>query len=401
MSEDTNSVDSIEPAGDDDSIRDTLEQAFEKHDEIAKGAPDDPAKAATDAGKPDTGANRDAVGRFAPKRAQAPGANAATGAEGEAAPAKAAETQSAAAPTDGAGEKAAGTGENTRLNQAPVSWNPQEREHWAAMPAAAREAVMRREHEIQRALHESSESRRGMDAMKGVISPFLQNINAANGGDVIGSVRTLFEYDNRLRHGTQIEKARALTTLIKSYGVDIAALDSELAGAPHNPQTQQQDAVQAAINRELGPMREHLQRMQQAEFERQQYAQQTVAQEVSQGISAFAADPEHKHFDAVRMDMADILDLAKAQNKVVTLKDAYDSACWHNPQIRATLLQEQAAQRGAGNTQQAQRARRAAVGVTGAPRVGGLPPVDGKPGRDDRGADIRAAWDAATGNEMT
>ena len=383
-----------------ETIHSALTDAFEKHDVPLN---DDPVVSDTPATRevteaPDTARTertdgRDATGRFAPRRVSGPPPR--PEAEG-------------AAPVVPAGDPAPGAATQPAADpgavqephaKAPVSWKPEEREHWNAIPAAAREAVQRREMEVTRALQESSESRRGIDAIRQTLAPYMPNIQAANGGDAIGAIKTFFDYDNRLRHGSQIEKARAVTALIKGYGVDITALDTELAGAQHSPQSAQQDAVAQALQRELAPMRDYIAQMQQREAERAQHAEQNIAQTVEQSIGQFAAAPENKHFQAVRNDMADLLDLAKMQGRDMTLKQAYETACWQNPQVRSMLLTEQAAQTGAGRTATAQRARSAAVGVTGAPRVGGLPSAAQANGRDDRTADVRAAWDAALGRE--
>lgn len=360
----------IEPAAAEESPRETLERAFEAHDEVADT-------------KPPREDGRDAVGRFAPKKNDV-----AT---------EAPITEAAPVSTEGTPKTDAEPAPVAeRLPNAPQSWKPEEREAWKAMPVSAREAVARREAEIVRGLSEASEAKRGIEAIRGVIAPYMANIQAANGGDVVGSMKAFFDYDNRLRHGNQIEKAQAVTALIKSYGVDINALDSELAGAPHDPRTQQQTELQAALQRELAPMRQHMMMLQQQEQQRAQYAQQQVTTQVSSAIDQFAAQPENKHFQTVAADMADILDFVAARGQNMSLKEAYETACWQNPKVRSMMIQEQQNQTAGERTQTAHRARQAAVGVTGSPRVGALPVVGGK---DDRLSDIRAAFDAQAGRE--
>jgi hypothetical protein len=259
-----------------------------------------------------------------------------------------------------------------------------------------REAVMRREVDINRTMQESAQARQGLTQLQQTIAPYMQNINAANGGDVVGSIRTFFDYDNRLRHGTQIEKAKAVTALIKGYGIDIGTLDNELAGAAHDPREVNQSAMQEALARELAPMREYMAQQARAEQERQS----SMTREVDTGITQFAADPAHKHYENVRGTMADLIEIATAQGRRITLNEAYESACWQNPQIRSMLLAEQAQASGASSSTAAQRARSAAVGVKNAPRAG-APIVTPSPHarRDDRSNDIRAAFASAAGEE--
>jgi hypothetical protein len=223
------------------------------------------------------------------------------------------------------------------------------------------------------------------------ISPYIPNIQAANGGDVVGSIRTFFDYDNRLRHGTQIEKAKAVTALIKGYGIDIGTLDNELAGAQHDPQQVNQNAVQQQVQAQLAPMREYMARQQQVEEQQRQ----AMAQQVDQGIQSFATDPAHKHYEAVREDMADALEMASARGRAMTLQQAYETACWQNPQIRSILLAEQSAGAARTGNGAAQRARSAAVSVRPSAPAGS--PASKGEGQRSRMDDLAAAVDALSG----
>jgi hypothetical protein len=56
-------------------------------------------------------------------------------------------------------------------------------------------------------------------------------------------------------------------------------------------------------------------------------------------IEQFANDPANKHFERVAGLMASLIQTDAS----LTLKDAYDRACYADPQVRAELLQEQRA----------------------------------------------------------
>lgn len=320
-------------------------------------------------------AGRDAAGRFTPKTAAPSEAPAVSGAAQPAAPAPKPEAV-------------------TRFPHAPASWAPQESAHWDKTPAEVREAIMRRESEVQRTMQEAANARNGLAALQQTIQPYVPNINAANGGDVIGAIKTFFDYDNRLRHGSQIEKAKAISGLIRGYGIDIATLDNELAGAQHAPEQQQQQALQEALQRELKPFRDYMARQE----SQAQEGRQLMAREVSEGISEFAADPKHKHFETVRGDMADLLEIASSQNRILSLDDAYDRACWQNGQVRTILLAEQASAVGRSQHQAAQRAHAAAVGVRNAPRAG-APAQTVPQEKRTRSDDIAAAFAHHAGEE--
>jgi len=246
---------------------------------------------------------------------------------------------------------------------------------------------MRREVEINRTLQETATSRRAVESMQQVVAPYINNIRAANGGDVVGAMRQFFDYDNRLRHGTQLEKAQAITSLIKGYGIDIQALDNALAGAAPRPEDTQQSMaaqqaaqVQQLLQRELAPFR-------------QMMAAQQAAQvgQVNQTIEQFATDPAHPYFTDVQGPMADLLEIAERQGRALSLKDAYDAACWQNSEIRAILLKGVASQSSATAGQAAQRAKAAAVGVKSGPRATlGTAVEDANRSRAD---DVAAAFD--------
>jgi hypothetical protein len=317
---------------------------------------------------------RDALGRFAPRRDTPP-----------APPAAPAPSAQAPAPSP--------QPELPRhLTRPPASWSPQETQHWDKLPVEAREAVARRETEVQRVMQESAAARQGLSQLQEVLSPYLPNIQAANGGDVVGSIKTFFDYDNRLRHGTQIDKARAITSLIKGYGIDISTLDTELAGAQHSPEQAQQTAIQQALARELAPVRQFL-----AEQQRNQHEHQlALAHEVDQNLQSFAGDPAHRFYNHVRADMADLLEITNAQGRRMTLNEAYERACWQNPEIRNILIAGQQSAGAQAQHQAAQRARAASVGVRNAPRAG-APGNGAMPENRSRADDIAAAFAAHAG----
>lgn len=368
-----------------DTSRDDVAAAFDKHEAAAveTAAPQQPPAVEPKPGDESATSGRDATGRFTPKRVTGPPPTP--------------ESIAAAAPENVAAATPAAPGDPapvTRHAKAPASWKPEESAHWDKTPGEVRDAVMRREVEVNRALQDTAQARHGLAALQDTVAPYIQNINAANGGDVVGAIKTFFDYDNRLRHGTQIEKARAVTALIRGYGIDIGTLDSELAGAPHDPNRVNQDAVQQAVQAQLAPMREYMERQRQQES----YQQQEVARQVDAGVTTFSEAPEHKHYDSVRHDMADILDAATARGQQMTLNEAYERACWQSPKIRSMLITEQASAGAQTQTQAAQRARSAAVGVRNAPRAGA--PTSAIPAdKRTRADDIAAAFAAHAGDE--
>jgi hypothetical protein len=110
-------------------------------------------------------------------------------------------------------------------------------------------------------------------------------------------------------------------------------------------------------------------------------------------IAAFESDPANKYFSNVRQDMAKIVQAGKAE----TIKEAYEAACWLNPEIRAILINEANGGTNKEATAAASRSRNAAKAVGGAPTPGINPDASHK--RQDLSLDeeIRAAIDAQVG----
>jgi hypothetical protein len=84
--------------------------------------------------------------------------------------------------------------------------------------------------------------------------------------------------------------------------------------------------------------------------------------------------------------MADIMELAQRRGRELTLQDAYRQACLSNPRVR-TVLEGRAKAKGAQQQSgAAQRAKAAAVSVSGAPALGAP---------KSEPSDIRSAIEAA------
>jgi hypothetical protein len=109
-----------------------------------------------------------------------------------------------------------------------------------------------------------------------------------------------------------------------------------------------------------------------------------------------ASDPKYPHFETLRDDMADLIDIASKRGVYLTLEDAYARATGMNPEVsrqvatQQSLASKQSAAQ-AANTK-AQRALQASVSVGGAP-AGAPTAVQGS----GRRAAIEAAFEQLEG----
>lgn len=271
-----------------------------------------------------------------------------------------------------------------KAERAPASWKPELREHWATLPDGVRSEIYRRESEVQRTLQETAEARKTAEAVMKTIAPYEAFIKAEN-SNPLQAIDNLMSTAARLRTGTAPELAQLVAGIVNQFGVGrfgnafIEQLDGALAG--QTPKVDpQQNAIEQVLNQKLAPVQQMLTQFQQAQAQQQQMVQQQAVNEVEQFLS------KAEFGNDVREDMADILEVAQRRGINMTLQDAYKKAVMMNDNVRSVLTQRVQSQKAQSQTQAAQRARSAAVSVSGAAPMGGMQaPV----------TDVRSAIEAA------
>ena len=252
--------------------------------------------------------------------------------------------------------------------RAPASWRPEVREHWAKLPPDVRSEVARREQEMQRTLQDTAEARRIVEAYARTFAPYEAYIRAEN-ATPLQAIDNLMATAVKLRTGTAPELAQLVAGMVKQYGVGrfgnnfIEALDSALAGQV--PQVdQQQMQMQQALQQQLAPVQQFM-----TQFQQMQAAQQAqLASQASTEVEQFLEKAEFGQ--DVREEMADLMEVAAKRGRQITLQDAYRQACMANSRVRSVLQQRAKAQGAQQGNAAAQRARAAAVSVSGAPAMG-------------------------------
>jgi hypothetical protein len=332
-------------------------------------------------------------GRFAPKAAAAEPKAAP---EPPPAPTKA---QPTAADAAAAAKKAADEATNATQRQAlrpPQSLKPQEREAWSKADPVLQEAFVRREREVQQALQTSAGARQFTQRMTEVLNPYLPLIQA-NGGDPFRYVGNLLHAANALTHGAPQFKAQVVAELVRQFGVDIEMLDAALAGLPvpersaGAPVQQLLPQVQQIVQQQLAPVQQFIGQIAQ---QRQQAYQRAYEAEVN-ALEKFASDPQHEFLDDVRDIMADLIEVAAQRGIDLSYEDAYRQACQLHPDVRKVIMSRNSNTQTQNAAQQmtlaAQRAKSAAVSVSGAPATG----VPGNAPAASPAMDLRASIEAA------
>ena len=253
------------------------------------------------------------------------------------------------------------------VDEPPRSLSPAAREAWKDVPDAVKGEIQKREADYEKGIMKYAQNAKRAEQMDRVMAPYSQFF-AMNGG-AAQTIPGVLQAASVLQMGSPQQKAQTVAGMIKQFGVDIQTLDSLLVG--EQPQQQGPDINQLVD-----------QRLQQ--YHQQQHQQQLAQQQqgIQTELQQFASDPNNEFYNDIKMDMADIIEMAANRGQQLTLKEAYDRACMMNPQISQILSSRQS--QAAVNTK-----RRAAVSVSGAP---------GGPGGTEAPTDIRSALEHAWDN---
>ncbi len=248
--------------------------------------------------------------------------------------------------------------------KAPSSWKPAAQE--AFLKADRGEALTpeeiklltaeaeRRESDFHKGVSEFKSHSERAKAYDAAIAPYQTHLQRL-GVDAPTAISALMRADTILRTSDPVTKAQYFSQLAREYGID---LNSVQEPPQLDPQTNY-------LMSELQQLRNQ-QQMWQNQIQQQEQAR------ANSELTKFAT-ADKAHFDAVRGDMADLLETGKAK----TLEEAYDMAVWMRQDIRQSLLDQQRAeaQKKALEQAQAQKARTAAVSVKGSsPVSGGVQP---------------------------
>jgi len=248
--------------------------------------------------------------------------------------------------------------------KAPSSWKPAAQE--AFLKADRGETLTpeeiklltaeaeRRESDFHKGVSEFKSHSERAKAYDAAIAPYQTHLQRL-GVDAPTAISALMRADTILRTSDPTTKAQYFSQLAREYGIDL----NNVQEPPQlDPQTNY-------LMSELQQLRNQ-QQMWQNQIQQQEHAR------ANSELTKFAT-ADKVYFDAVRGDMADLLETGKAK----TLEEAYDEAVWRRKDIRQSLLdQERAeAQKKALEQAQTQKARTAAVSVKGSsPVSGGVQP---------------------------
>lgn len=249
----------------------------------------------------------------------------------------------------------------------PSSWKADELAEWDKAPASVRNAIERREREMNQFMERTAPLRRMGEEIVQAIQPY-NNVLQADGITPQAATAEAAKLYAIFRTGTPEMKLSTIQQIAQYHGIDLSPLASG--------QMPQVDPQIAAIQRELSQTRQQLAAMSSSQTERENAALQ-------QHFSVFAQN--RPHFEAVRNDMATLIEAAAHQGQNMTLEDAYDRAVWARPDLRQQLLAQQEAERAKEQAQKIAEAKKAAsvnVSPKGAPATSPSKPSNWMSGVD-------------------
>jgi hypothetical protein len=251
--------------------------------------------------------------------------------------------------------------------KAPSSWKPEAKD--AYIKAERGEALTpqeikiltaeanRRESDYHRGLEEYKSHAQKARSFEQAVAPYAQTLQQL-GVDAPTAVSKLLQADHTLRYADPMQKAQYFQSLAQQYGIDMGQVQNMLQ---QDPQTQY-------LMQQLNELRQ-TQQLWQNSIQEQEQAK------ANHELTQFAGS-EKTHFEAVRGDMADLLESGKAKS----LEQAYEMAVWMRPDTRQTLIEQQQieARKKYDEQQRTARAKTANVSVRGSsPTSIGSQPVAG------------------------
>lgn len=148
------------------------------------------------------------------------------------------------------------------------------------------------------------------------------------------AVKQLLATDHILRYGQPHQKIGTILQAMQNYGInpqDIVAL------VQNTQQQTPQDPAYQQLNQRLSVYEQReQQRMQEAEQARLRQERETSTS-LNAKIEAFAADPDHEHFETLKPMMAGFLQTGAAKD----LDDAYEMAFKAHPQTNSLWVAQQ------------------------------------------------------------
>ena len=335
-----------------------------------------------------TGTGRDEHGRFIGKTAEADPAAPVAQDQAAVDPAKPADPAAAVDPQAQADARAAAV--------PPATWSAGAKAIYASLPEIARKEIAKRETDYARGIQQYAEKAKVADSFMREAQPYEAMLRN-EGSNPVAALSAFLQQAYTLRTATPQERGRLIMETAQKFGADLSPYLGQQAEQPGG-QTQDLSQVQALVQQLVAPHLRKIQQWENSQATAQQHQEQQMEQEISSQITAFQSatnedgSPKHLYFENVRPLMSAFF----ANGQAKDLEQAYDMACFANPEVRAALIADQHRAADAQRLEEAKRktgqARSASFNPTGQGGIG-IAGATQSSLRDELAAQI----DAATG----
>lgn len=229
-------------------------------------------------------------------------------------------------------------------HEPPTSWSADAKAKWATLDSSIQAEIARREQNMDEGGRKWSEEKRRYEE---TIAP-VREAARKNGIDETEGIKRLLAAQDFLDR----DPLSAIAWLAQAYGVDLQNMN---ATQPARPQA---DPMLTQLSQKVSALQSNI--------------EQRETRELQSQIEAFKSAQGHDHFEDVKETMGKLLINGLAGD----MEEAYQMAVWQTPSIREKLMAAQTAnQQSAADKakQQAERAKKAAISLSGSPAHGASP----------------------------
>lgn len=215
-------------------------------------------------------------------------------------------------------------------------WKKAELEAFDRIPEADRKliaaAAERRENDFHKGIEQYKTGAATSQEWERTVQPFMATIQSFGVTPQVAA-QELFKADHLLRYSQPAQKVQMLLKIAGDYGVDLQTLANGIQARAGEQVWQQQNPVDPRLQ----ALQDQVTQMQQQQFQAQQQSVIAEHSAIDVEIAAFAADPDHEHFQILQQDMAALLQAGRAKD----LGEAYEMALRTNPQTAPVWLAQQ------------------------------------------------------------
>lgn len=258
----------------------------------------------------------------------------------------------------------------------PATWSAAAKAEFAKLPDVIRREVAKREQDFAKGIQQHAEKSKLADKFLNEFQPY-EHIFRSMGATYDQFLRDSLATEYRLRTASPQEKTQLFLQYAHRYGADLSILP-QLIGASQT-QDGQPDInalVQQQVQQLVGPLAQRIQGWEQQVTASQRNAAIELEKQLQSQIDAFqsatdeSGNPKNVFFENVRGAMSALIGSGQA----TSLEQAYEMACYANPEVRQALIAQQQSKAEAERLEEARRkaaeAKRASFDVSGQGGIG-------------------------------